>query len=102
MFIVKILKSILYPGWALFSAFIILLSGLINGGDITCSPNAELIRTDKFTIIGFLCVLRVVCSVRQTLSDRLALVHMERNQPCCCHSHHILSKRKSHPQVTFS
>ena len=50
MFIVKILKSILYPGWALFSAFIILLSGWINGGDITCSPNAELIRTDKFTL----------------------------------------------------
>lgn len=50
MFIVKIIRSILYPGWALFSAFIILLSGLINGGDITCSPNAELIRTDKFTL----------------------------------------------------
>ncbi len=50
MFIVKILKSILYPGWALFSAFIILISGWINGGDITCSPNAELIRTDKFTL----------------------------------------------------
>ncbi len=50
MFIVKILKSVLYPGWALFSTLIILLSGLINGGDITCSPNAELIRTDKFTL----------------------------------------------------
>ncbi len=50
MFIVKIFKSILYPGWALFSAFIILISGWINGGDITCSPNAELLRTDKFTL----------------------------------------------------
>ena len=50
MFIWRIIKAILYPGWALFSAFIILLSGLINGGDITCSPNAELIRTDKFTL----------------------------------------------------
>ena len=50
MFIIKIIRSVLYPGWALFSAFIILLSGLINGGDITCSPNAELIRTDKFTL----------------------------------------------------
>lgn len=61
-----------------------------------------LIGTDKFAVIGFRCILRVVCSVSQTLSDCLALVHMERNQPCCCHSHHILSKRKSHPQVTFS
>lgn len=50
MFIVKILKSILYPGWALFSAFIILISGWINGGEVTSSPNAELIRTDKFTL----------------------------------------------------
>ncbi len=50
MFIVKIFKSIMFPCWYLFSAFIILLSGLINGGDITCSPNAELIRTDKFTL----------------------------------------------------
>lgn len=50
MFIVKIIKSILYPGWALFSAFIILISGWINGGEITSSPNAELVRTDKFTL----------------------------------------------------
>ncbi len=50
MFIVKIFKSLMFPCWSLFSAFIILLSGLINGGDITCSPNAELIRTDKFTL----------------------------------------------------
>lgn len=50
MFIVKIIRSILYPGWALFSAFIILISGWINGGDITCSPEAELIKTDKFTL----------------------------------------------------
>ena len=50
MFIVKIIKSILYPGWAIFSAFIILISGWINGGEITSSPNAELVRTDKFTL----------------------------------------------------
>lgn len=50
MFIVKIIKSVLYPGWALFSAFIILLSGLINGNVATCSPEAELIGTDKFTL----------------------------------------------------
>ena len=50
MFIVKIFKSLMFPCWSLFSAFIILLSGLINGGDITCSPNAELIKTDQFTL----------------------------------------------------
>ena len=50
MFIWKIIKSVLYPGWALFSAFIIMLSGVINGGEITCSPNAELVKTDKFTL----------------------------------------------------
>ncbi|MBQ3499368.1 MAG: hypothetical protein IJA87_09625 [Clostridia bacterium] len=50
MFIWKIIKSVLYPGWALFSAFIIMLSGVINGGEITCSPNAELVKTDTFTL----------------------------------------------------
>ncbi len=50
MFIVKILKAVLYPIWYVFCAFIILLSGLINGGDITCSDNAELIKTDTFTL----------------------------------------------------
>lgn len=50
MFILKALKAVLYPVWALFCAFIILISGLINGGDTVCSPNAELIRTDKFTL----------------------------------------------------
>ena len=50
MFIVKIFKSLMFPCWSLFSAFVILLSGLINGGDITCSPNAELIKTDQFTL----------------------------------------------------
>ena len=50
MFIWNIVKSLLYPGWALFSAFIMLLSGAINGGEITCSPNAELINTNQFTL----------------------------------------------------
>jgi hypothetical protein len=50
MFIWKFIKSVLYPGWALFSAFILMLSGVINGGEITCSPNAELVKTDKFTL----------------------------------------------------
>lgn len=50
MFILKALKAVLYPVWALFCAFIILISGLINGGDTVCSANAELIGTDKFTL----------------------------------------------------
>ena len=64
------------------------------------SLRIALIGTDKFAVIGFRCVLRVVCSISQTLSDRFTLIHMERNQSCCCHSHHILSKRKSHLSVT--
>ena len=65
------------------------------------SLGITLIGTDKFTVIGFCCILRVVSAVSQTLSDRLALVYMECNQSCCCHSHHILSKRKSHRSVIF-
>lgn len=50
MILWKIVKSVLYPGWYVFCALIIFLSGLINGNNITCSDNAELLRTDKFTL----------------------------------------------------
>ena len=66
------------------------------------SLRITLIGTDKFAVIGFRCILRIIGSISQTLSDSLSFVYMERNQPCCCHSHHILSKRKSHPKVTSS
>ncbi len=50
MAILESIKSILYPGWALFSAFVIFISGIINAGEITCSPNAELVETNQFTL----------------------------------------------------
>lgn len=34
--------------WAIFSSLVLLISGIINGGDITFSPNAQLIRTEQF------------------------------------------------------
>ena len=43
------------------------------------SLRITLIRTDKFAIIGFLCILRVIGTVSQTLSNRFAFVHMESN-----------------------
>ena len=85
---------------------------LLSAGDVLILPFGKnkffisslgitLIGADKFAVIGFCSILRVVGAVSQTLSDRLAFVYMERNQSCCSHSHHILSKRKSHRSVTF-
>ncbi len=50
MFLWKIIKSVLYPGWYVFCALIMLISGVLNGNSVTCSSNAELLRTDKFTL----------------------------------------------------
>lgn len=50
---------------------------------------------------GDLLYISVYMDEYDQLSDCFAFVHMERNQSCCCHSHHILSKKKSHPKVTF-
>ena len=36
--------------WAIISSFVILISGVINGGVITSSPNAELVRAEQFTL----------------------------------------------------
>ncbi len=36
--------------WAVFSSFILLISGIINGGNIASSPNAELVRSEQFTL----------------------------------------------------
>ena len=43
------------------------------------------IRTDKLTIIGFLCILGIVCTICQTLCYRFSLVNMKGNQSCCRH-----------------
>ena len=85
---------------------------LLSAGDVLILPFGKkkffigslgitLIGADKFAVISFCSILRVISTVSQTLSDCFAFVHMERNQSCCCHSHHILSKKKSHPKVTF-
>ena len=36
--------------WAVFSSLVLLISGLINGGNINSSPNAELVRSEQFTL----------------------------------------------------
>ncbi len=36
--------------WAIISSLVILISGVINGGNITSSPNVELVKTDQFTL----------------------------------------------------
>ncbi len=46
MSILETFKSV----WAVISALVILISGGINGGDVTSSPNAELISTEQFTL----------------------------------------------------
>ncbi len=46
MSILQTIKSV----WAVFSSLVILISGIISGGDINSSPNAELVRTEQFTL----------------------------------------------------
>lgn len=50
MFVSQTIRLAVRTVWALVGSVVILLSGVINGGDITCSPNAELIRTEQFTL----------------------------------------------------
>lgn len=50
MFVSQTIKLAVRTVWALVGSVVILLSGVINGGDISCSPNAELIRTEQFTL----------------------------------------------------
>lgn len=50
MFIAKSVPLTIRSVWAVFSSFILLLSGLINGGEISSSPNAKLVRSEQFTL----------------------------------------------------
>lgn len=50
MFVPQTIKLAVRTIWSIVGSLVILLSGLINGGVIDCSPNAELIRTEQFTL----------------------------------------------------
>ena len=50
MFVSQTIRLAVRTVWALVGSVVILLSGVINGGEISCSPNAELIRTEQFTL----------------------------------------------------
>ena len=50
MLIPQCIQSTIRSVWAIVSSVVILFSGVINSGDISCSPNAELISTDQFTL----------------------------------------------------
>lgn len=50
MFVSQTIRLAVKSVWAIVGSLVIMLSGLINGGDINCSPNAELIRTEQFTL----------------------------------------------------
>lgn len=50
MFVSQTIRLAVRTVWALVGSVVILLSGVINGGDISCSPSAELIRTEQFTL----------------------------------------------------
>ncbi len=50
MFVSKSVFLTIRTVWAVFSSLILLLSGFINGGDISSSPNAELVRSEQFTL----------------------------------------------------
>ena len=44
--VLSTIKSI----WAIVGSIVLMLSGIINGGEISCSPNAELVRAEQFTL----------------------------------------------------
>ena len=44
--ILSTVKSI----WAIVGSIVIMISGIINGGVVSSSPNAELIRAEQFTL----------------------------------------------------
>ena len=50
MFGLEGIQSTIQSVWAIISSFVILISGVINGGVITSSPNAELVRAEQFTL----------------------------------------------------
>lgn len=50
MFVPQTIKLAVRTIWSIVGSLVILLSGIINGGDIESSPNAELIRTEQFTL----------------------------------------------------
>ncbi len=50
MFASQTIRLAVRTVWSIVGSVVILLSGVINGGDISCSPNAELINTDQFTL----------------------------------------------------
>lgn len=50
MFVSQTIKLAIRTIWALVGSVVIMLSGIINGGEISCSPNAELIRAEQFTL----------------------------------------------------
>ena len=50
MFIPQTIRLAIRTIWAVVGSAVILLSGIINGGDITCSSNAQLVKTDQFTL----------------------------------------------------
>lgn len=50
MFISQTIKLAVRTIWAVVGSLVLMLSSVINGGDISCSPNAELIKTEQFTL----------------------------------------------------
>ena len=44
--VLSTIKSI----WAIVGSIVLMLSGIINGGEISCSPNAELVGAEQFTL----------------------------------------------------
>lgn len=50
MFVSKSVFLTIRTVWAVFSSLILVISGFINGGDISSSPNAELVRSEQFTL----------------------------------------------------
>ena len=50
MFVSQTIKLAVRTIWSIVGSLVIMLSGVINGGEISCSPNAELIRAEQFTL----------------------------------------------------
>lgn len=50
MFVSQTIRLAVRTVWSIVGSVVILLSGVINGGDVSCSPNAELIKTEQFTL----------------------------------------------------
>ena len=51
------------------------------------------IRTDILSIIRLCCILRIICTVCQTLCHRFPFVYMKGNQSCCRHFLTVLLKK---------